>query len=106
LPLELRKLFPPFSSPKSPLWLRRRPDSYVFINEYGYEEEAILKHLRTISCTPLQAQQASFSFAAIFSLVADILAAVALAVTAKESSNLTGLTGLLTGGTSGTSTPP
>ncbi|MCF6285640.1 MAG: hypothetical protein L3K26_10670 [Candidatus Hydrogenedentes bacterium] len=58
-----------------------------------------MKHIRTLSCRPCRAQGDEFSFAAIFGLVADILTAVAVAVTAKESSDLTGLTGLLGGTT-------
>lgn len=59
-----------------------------------------MKHLKHLSRAPHRAQE-DVSLAAIFSLVADILTAVAVAVTAKESSELPDLDGLFGGGGSG-----
>ena len=61
-----------------------------------------MKHITTLTRAPHQAQTEEFSLAAIFTLLSDILFAVSTAVIAKESSNLTDLSGLL-GGT-GTTT--
>ncbi len=56
-----------------------------------------MKHLRILSRAPRQAQTEEFSLAAIFTLLSDILFAVSTAVIAKESSDITDLSGLLGG---------
>lgn len=61
-----------------------------------------MKHITHVSRAPHQAQTEEFSLAAIFTLLSDILFAVSTAVIAKESSDITDLSGLL-GGTDGTS---
>lgn len=57
-----------------------------------------MKHLNCLTRVPHGAQTDDAGLAAIFSLISDILAAVAVAVTAKESSELPDLTGILGGG--------
>lgn len=61
-----------------------------------------MKHITHVSRAPHQAQTEEFSLAAIFTLLSDILFAVSTAVIAKESSDITDLSGLL-GGTDTTS---
>jgi hypothetical protein len=70
-------------------------------NEIDDREVLALKHIQRVSKIPPCAQQADVSLAAVFALVSDILTAVALAVTAKESSELPDLTGLFGAGGDG-----
>ncbi len=63
-----------------------------------------MKHLETRSRLPRPAQDAELSFAALFTLLSEILLAVSTAVIAKETQDLTDLTGLLGGGGAGTDT--
>lgn len=51
----------------------------------GDYEDCPVKHLRCISALPGQAQTTTVSLAAVFTLIADILAAVGQAVLTKES---------------------